>query len=147
MATLILQRTSQFANHFRDYKIWVNDKLITKLADGEQQQIIVNEGTYQIQAKIDWLASTVMQVSLAQDEVKTIEIGCSVFQDKQSIISTALSFIVLLGSIFFYGQITLMAWGLILGLFILRNFVFNKGKSMFYYFFVARSKYLYTKEL
>lgn len=147
MATLILQRTSQFANYFRDYKILVNDKPVAKLSNGEKFQITLNEGTHQLQAKIDWLSSPDNQITLKENEVKTIEIGCSVFQDKQSIALTILTFIILIGSIWIYDEITLVAWGLIFGLFIVRNFILRKGKSMFYYFFSEHSKYLYIKEL
>lgn len=147
MATLILKRTSQFANYFRDYRIQINNKTAATLSNGEKTEIDLEANTYHIQAKIDWMSSESLSISLKENEVKTIEIGCSVFQDKQSIVLTILTFIILIGSIWIYDEITLVAWGLAFGLFIARNFILRSGKSVFYYFFLAHSKYLYIKEL
>ncbi|TAE89556.1 MAG: hypothetical protein EAY81_02120, partial [Bacteroidetes bacterium] len=125
----------------------VNNKQVTTLSNNEQYQINLNEGTYQIQAKIDWMGSESLSISLKENEVKTLEVGCSVFQDKRSILLTILTFIILIGSILIYDEITLIAWVLILGLFIVRNFILRNGKSVFYYFFSNHTKYLYIKEL
>lgn len=147
MAALILKRTSQFANYFRDYSIQINNKAATTLSNGEKIEIDLEANTYHIQAKIDWMSSENLSISLKENEVKAIEIGCSVFQDKQSILTTILTFIILIGSIYIYNEITIIAWGLIFGLFIVRNFILRNGKSVFHYFFSEYSKYLYIKEL
>jgi hypothetical protein len=76
MAALILKRTSQFANYFRDYSIQINNKTATTLSNGEKIEIDLEANTYRIQAKIDWMSSENLSISLKENEVKTIEIGC-----------------------------------------------------------------------
>ncbi|MES2560676.1 MAG: hypothetical protein V4590_13105 [Bacteroidota bacterium] len=147
MATLTISRTRQFINYFRNYKILINGQEITQLEYGEHKNLTLAAGTHTIKAKIDWTSSETYEITLTEHETQTLEIGCNITQSKAQNILNILGFVVLLGSIALYEEITPLAWVLLLSMWVVRDIVLTKGKSFIYYITTGRSTYLYIKPL
>jgi hypothetical protein len=147
MATLTISRARQFINRLRNYKILVNGEEITQLEHGESKNLVLAAGTYHIKAKIDWVSSEEYEITLAGDELQTLEIGCNITQSKVQNLLNILGFVVLLGSIWLYEEITPLAWILLFAMWVVRDVVLTKGKSFLYYLTTGRSRYLYIKPL
>jgi hypothetical protein len=57
MATLMINRSSEYANALRNIKIFLDNKEIGTIANGEAKEFDVPEGVHTLQAKIDWCSS------------------------------------------------------------------------------------------
>lgn len=147
MAIVTISRTHQFINRFRNYKILVNGKEITRLEYGESKQLDLTAGTHSIKAKIDWVSSEEYKITLEEHETQNLEIGCNITQSKAQNILNIFGFVVLLGSIWLYEEVTPLAWILLLAMWLIRDVVLTKGKSFLYYISTGRSRYLYIKPL
>ncbi|MES2780028.1 MAG: hypothetical protein V4651_09060 [Bacteroidota bacterium] len=147
MATLTINRAHQFINRLRNYRVLVNGQEMIQLGYNEQKTLTLSAGTYIIRAKVDWVCSEEYIISLGDQDVQTLEIGCSITINNYQKILSILGFGVLLGSILMYETITPIALGLLLAIWVVRDVVLTKGKSFLYYLSTGRSKYLYIKPL
>lgn len=57
MATLIIERKKSLADRFRFFSIYLNEKKINTIGNGEKIKVVVEEGKHQLMAKIDWYTS------------------------------------------------------------------------------------------
>lgn len=147
MATLIIKRTHQWANRFRKINININGVERIAIADGQEHQIQVNSGSITVSANIGWTRSPVMELEIADAETKMIQVGCNVEFGLLEKTLTAISFAVLISSLLIFGEIPLRAWLLLFLLWLTRDLIITKGKSIFYYLSIGRDKYLYLKTL
>lgn len=75
MTKLIISRTSERNNRARDYGIYLDDKKIGTIANGETKTFYLDPGTHKINGKIDWCKSPKFHFMISENESKKIEIG------------------------------------------------------------------------
>ena len=75
MTKIIINRTSEYNNRLRDFKIYINDNLIGEIANGETKQFDIEPGKHKLIAKIDWCSSQVFEFETIANEDKTIEVS------------------------------------------------------------------------
>ena len=68
MATLTIQRSSEYLNRFRNIEILVDGKRAGKVANGDSLQVEVPTGTHAIQARIDWATSNSVDLTASEGE-------------------------------------------------------------------------------
>ncbi|WP_261512867.1 hypothetical protein [Chryseobacterium paludis] len=69
MTKLIINRSSEFSNALRSIGIFLGDKKIGEIKDGESKEFEVMPGIYQLRAQIDWCRSNVINLEINLDEV------------------------------------------------------------------------------
>ena len=52
-----LKRTSQYVNRLREFNIYLNNKYVKDISNGEEIVLPVEKGTYQIYVQVDWVKS------------------------------------------------------------------------------------------
>jgi len=75
MTKLIITRTSEWNNKAREFGIYLNDKKIGVIDDGEKKEFEIESGIYKINGKIDWCKSQKIEFEIAENESKEIEIS------------------------------------------------------------------------
>ena len=75
MATLQVFRTSEYVNRFRNIRIYLNDKKIDVIANGETSTLNISEGSYTLQAKIDWCKSNKIFFKIDENETKQFDLS------------------------------------------------------------------------
>ncbi len=139
MAKLIISRKSEFMNWASEYKIYLNGQKLRAISSGETIEIDIPEGTNIIKAKINWMGSQDLPISVTNEESKFISI--SGFK-LANIIMILMSLITLL--ILTFGQqaktdFPFLKWPVM----IIASFLFI---ASFYYLTIGRNKYLKIKE-
>ena len=134
-------------NRYRKIGIYLNNEWVAQMAHGEEKVLDLEPGKYELKAKIDWVGSETLQVEVKENSHQIIELGCNVKQSFPQILFSIISLIVLLGSVYLYGEIKLIIWLILIGLWFLRDVVLTRGKSFLYYLSVGRDKYLYLKNI
>ncbi len=74
MPTLIINRSSEYTNRLRAIKIIVDGKEIDTIKNGETKRFDLPEGDHQVQAKIDWCTSNVVQFRISEGNIKTFNL-------------------------------------------------------------------------
>ena len=69
MATIKLQRTNEFLNSIRDYKIFIDGNKVGDISEGETMEFEVSAGQHTIISKIDWCSS--QELSFVVNEIET----------------------------------------------------------------------------
>jgi hypothetical protein len=54
MATIIINRTSEYLNLMRNYGIYIDGKKIDTIANGETKEFNISVGHHSLYTKIDW---------------------------------------------------------------------------------------------
>jgi hypothetical protein len=134
MATIKLQRTSEYVNKLRDYQIYIDGKKIGTIANSETKEFETTNGQHSLVAKIDWCSSPEITFDLNNSQNKEFKIGG--FKNGNWIMPIGL-FLVLLG--FILNQFLNSIWSLFIALPVLAIFV--------YYLTIGRKKYLTLTEL
>ena len=93
MATIILNRTSEYVNRLRNYSVYIDGKKVGTLADGETKEFVVTPGHHSIVTKIDWCSSKTITFDLSDDEMKEFKVGG--FKNAGWLVPTAIIVIVL----------------------------------------------------
>ena len=75
MAKLIISRTSELNNRAREFGIYLNNKKIGTIANGETKEFEIEPGIHKINAKIDWCKSQTTEFNIIENESKVIKIG------------------------------------------------------------------------
>ena len=70
-----VKRSSQYANRMRAIEIFVDDKSVGKLANGESKVFEVMPGEHRVYAKIDWCKTPEISVSVDAGETATLKTG------------------------------------------------------------------------
>ena len=139
MAKLIISRKSEFMNWASEYEIYLNKQKLGKISSGETIELDIPEGTSIIKAKINWMGSQDIPISVTNEESKFISI--SGFKHA-NIIMGLMSILTLLLLIF--GQqikidFPFLKWPVI----IIVSFLFI---ASFYNLTIGRNKYIKIKE-
>ncbi len=75
MATVIIERTSEYLNRLRNYGVYIDGEKVGTIANGETKEFTVSQGTHTIVTKIDWCSSTTIQFSISDDETKAFKVS------------------------------------------------------------------------
>ena len=75
MTKLIITRTSEWNNKAREFGIYLNDKKIGVIDDGEKKEFEIEPGVYKVNGKIDWCKSPKIEFNIKDNESKEIEIS------------------------------------------------------------------------
>lgn len=93
MATIILNRTSEYVNRLRNYGVYIDGKKVGTIANGETKKFNVSPGQHSIVNKIDWCSSPTVTINISDDEVKSFKVGG--FKNANWLMPTAFIVIVL----------------------------------------------------
>ena len=75
MATIIINRTSEYLNRFRDYGVYIDGNKIGTIPNGETEEFNVSAGCHSVFAKIDWCSSQTLSVNMVDQEIKSFKVG------------------------------------------------------------------------
>ncbi|MCC7400547.1 MAG: hypothetical protein IT214_03590 [Chitinophagaceae bacterium] len=75
MASIKLQRTSEYNNRWRDYKIFIDGQQVGTIANGETKDFPTTEGQHTVTAKIDWCSSPDISVNVNDNQTKILKVG------------------------------------------------------------------------
>jgi len=59
----------------RNYGIYLNQKKVGTIGNGQTKEFEIDSGIYEINAKIDWCRSQTLEFEVTNNENKTFEIG------------------------------------------------------------------------
>ncbi|HWI92725.1 MAG TPA: hypothetical protein VNT20_15720 [Flavisolibacter sp.] len=93
MATIILNRTSEYINRLRDYLVYIDGKKVGTISNGEIKEFNVPSGQHSMVTKIDWCSSQTVTFDVSEDEVKNFNVGG--FKNARWLMPTGLIIIVL----------------------------------------------------
>lgn len=93
MARIILNRTSEYVNRLRNYNIYIDEKKIGTIANGETKEFPVTSGHHSIVTKIDWCSSRIITFDVKGDETKEFKV--SGFKNAKWLMTAALIIIIL----------------------------------------------------
>ena len=66
---LIITRASAFVNKLRNVSIYVNDKEVGTIADGETKEFEIESGAITVRANIDWCSSQKLELNAQPNSV------------------------------------------------------------------------------
>jgi len=75
MANIKIQRTSEYINLMRDYRLFIDGQKIGTIANGKTKEFEITAGQHSIVAKIDWCSSPELTFDLNDTDTKTVLIG------------------------------------------------------------------------
>lgn len=75
MGTVRLMRTSEYVNLAREYGIYVDNKKIGTIRNGQTENFEIEPGTHTIYAKIDWCYSPARSFTLNQADNISFKVG------------------------------------------------------------------------
>ncbi len=85
MKKIAINRSSEYVNALRDYKIYADNQKIGAIGNGEIKTFEIPENAKQISAKIDWCGSNSVEISSAENQ--NFEIKGQEFLTKTFLIS------------------------------------------------------------
>ena len=74
MNKLVVSRRSEWANRARKIGLYLNDKKIDTIGNGESKEFTLEPGDYKLKAKIDWCGSQVHHFEIKENEVTKVEL-------------------------------------------------------------------------
>ncbi|WP_289023212.1 hypothetical protein [uncultured Salegentibacter sp.] len=74
MSKLIIDRRSEFANRGRKIGLYLNEKKIGTIENGQTKEFEIEPGNYNLHAKIDWCGSQKQEILLKENESKKVEL-------------------------------------------------------------------------
>lgn len=150
-STITIKRTNQYANKFREIKVFLDDRLLFELSNNETKSAEVPAGKHRLSARVDWGRAEPLNILIEKDKTASFELGSPiVFKKGYSRDSIIRSVILIGGSV--VGRImdnSWITWFALLFplLWLIRDSFFTKEKSVLYYITFGRKKYLYLKEV
>ena len=69
MWKLIIKRSSEWNSRLRDIGIYLDNKKIGEIRNGEFKEFDVPEGTHKLKAKIDWCRSETLDFKSSENEI------------------------------------------------------------------------------
>ena len=76
MAKIRIQRTNDFGNFARDYKIFIDGQMVGSIANKEIKEFTTSSGQHTVTARVDW-CSTNITVDTNDKRKKTLLVGSS----------------------------------------------------------------------
>jgi len=109
MSILIIKRANETLNMLRNYKVYLDEKEIGVIANGQTKAFDISPGVHSVRLKIDWVGSQKLMFEIADGEEKTFSVKGFV-NSKVHIILFLLSLIVLGITLFFNDSIYTSVW-------------------------------------
>lgn len=136
MQKLIIKRSSEWTNKFRAIEIYLDEKKIGNIEDGEIKEFEVEPGKHTIKAKIDWCGSNSLELYIEDNQTKYMELSGFKFSKFISplILITLLIYFVLNKQYDFNPDILLLL-------------ITPPTLYIFYYLTFGRNKYITIKEV
>lgn len=75
MAIIRVQRSREYNNRMRDYKIFIDGKQVGTIANGETKDFETTLGQHIVTAKIDWCSSPDISVFVKDNLVTILRVG------------------------------------------------------------------------
>ena len=75
MATIKIQRTSEYNNRMRVFKIFIDGHQAGTLANGETKNFAATDGQHTVTAKIDWCSSPDIEIKVTDNQTKNLKVG------------------------------------------------------------------------
>jgi len=75
MATIKIERTSEWVNSARNYKIFIDGHFVGKIANGASEEFSITEGKHTVTAKIVWCSSPNILIYIRADETKHLTVS------------------------------------------------------------------------
>lgn len=75
MSSIKIQRTSEFNNRIREYKIYIDGQLIGKIGNGETKYFETTTGLHTLNVKTDWCSSPDITFNINNIETKNFKVG------------------------------------------------------------------------
>lgn len=79
MPKLLIKRNSEWANKMRNFQLYLNGRKFTQIKDRQLLSFEIPEGTYRLEARIDWCGSRPLDFEVKKGETKRIEIRGFIF--------------------------------------------------------------------
>ncbi|RXP52474.1 hypothetical protein EC396_11230 [Lutibacter sp. HS1-25] len=136
MTKLILKRNSEWNNKLRDYGIYIDDKKIGTIANGETKEFDLDSGNYNINGKIDWCKSPKINFEITENDSKEFEISGYKYGRLISIISAFFALIYFLALYIFDKQLNFLILIVVIGLI-----------YPFYFLTFGKNRYLRIREI
>ena len=75
MAILRIKRSNEFANYVRKIKIFLDNKEVGAISNGETKDFEITAGIHTLQAKIDWCSSNNATFTISEIEIKAFSMS------------------------------------------------------------------------
>lgn len=75
MTKLTITRTSEWNNKGREIGVYIDSKKMGTISNGETKDFDIDAGSHQINAKIDWCKSPVIDFQAVENQTTEIKIG------------------------------------------------------------------------
>ena len=75
MASIIINRTSEYLNRLRNYDVYIDGKKVDTISNGETKEFNISAGQHSILIKIDWCSSQTLLVDINDNETKSFKVG------------------------------------------------------------------------
>jgi len=137
MATIKIQRTSEWNARFRDFNIFIDGKQVGTIANGETKEFITTSGIHTITAKIDWCSSPDITINTDDNQTKNLKVGG--FKHGNWMMPVMMAIVVLVIILKLTIDFKYLEYWIIL--------VIPVFLILLYYFTVGRKKFLRLKEI
>ncbi len=87
---LHISRPNQQVNKSRAYFIYINNKKVGSISNGETKEFQINTANCSIYAKIDWCKTEPLTIKFDDKSIQSIVIGCNVKRRSENLM-TAIS--------------------------------------------------------
>lgn len=116
MPKLLIKRNSEWANKMRNFELYLNGRKFTYIKDRQLLSLEIPEGTYRLEARIDWCGSKPLDFEVKKGDIKRIEIRGFIFS--RYFLPVALAIVLLYTGINLYYHInSLFLAAVMMGLF------------------------------
>src|SRR5690349_12526837 len=75
MAVIILERSNEMNNRLRSYGVYLDEKKVGEIRNGETKEFQTTPGVHSIQCKIDWCSSPLVKIDLQENNIKVLSVG------------------------------------------------------------------------
>ena len=75
MTKIRIERNSEWNNKARAFGIYIDGERVGTINDGETKEYEIGNGNHEIFAKIDWCRSPKIDLSVTENEIKTIKLS------------------------------------------------------------------------
>ncbi|MCL3782069.1 hypothetical protein EMN47_16905 [Prolixibacteraceae bacterium JC049] len=75
MAKLIIKRKSEWSNRLKAYKLFIDGKQVESIKNGEIKEFQLEDGTHQVEAKVNWCSTGVFEFEVIDGKTKMYEVS------------------------------------------------------------------------
>jgi hypothetical protein len=75
MSSITIQRSREYNNRFRNFRIFIDDREVGKVGNGEAKTFNVTPGRHRVMAKIDWCGSEEVEVDVQEHETRILAVS------------------------------------------------------------------------